>query len=496
MRGVGNRGVIWVAAVSAALLRFPGLFWPITPDEAGFTLVARSWHPQPESVYGVHWVDRPPILVAVVKLSDAIGGVLFMRAVAALGCILLVISAAGVARRISGPRAAAWTAVAVAAITANPMIDSVAAKGELLGIPLIMGSMWCSLVALERRAPAYAVAAGFLATLALGLKQNLFAGLVFGGVLLVAALLTKRVTAPEFRRLAGAALAGAALPILALVVWALAVGVHLDALWYAVYGFRGDALKVLLEGTLRGPEKRARILAGVVLGCGMALIVAGYLVHIRSAWRTDKAVTAATLAVLAADGLGLVLGGSYWRPYLFVLVPGTALCAAMLAARPSKRGLAMRSVIAIATVSTAVSLITWTLSNDKGVVTPRWVYTGEAIKAAAQPSDSLVTFGGRADLQFASGLPSPYRHLWSLPMRTLDPGYRSLIALVEGPDAPTWFVEAASFEAWGADGGRALREAVQERYTIHGYGCGGTSVYLLRGVQRPFVVPVCDEPVL
>ncbi len=49
-------------------------------------------------------------------------------------------------------------------------------------------------------------------------------------------------------------------------------------------------------------------------------------------------------------------------------------------------------------------------------------------------------YGGRADIQYTSGLPSPYQHLWSLPMRTLDPDLTELRALLEGPDAPTWFV--------------------------------------------------------
>ncbi|MGD9962091.1 glycosyltransferase family 39 protein [Nocardioides sp.] len=489
-----NRGVIWGAALCAALLRFPGALWPIGPDEAGFTLVARSWHPLPGSVYGVHWVDRPPLLIAVVKVSDWIGGPLFMRFVAALGCIVLVLSAAAVARRISGDRAAAWTAVAVAAITTNPMIDAVAAKGELLGLPVIMTSIWCSLIALDRRSGRWAFGAGLLAVLALGLKQNLFAGLVFGGVLLVVATAVGELSRRDLARLAGAAIAGALTPVVATLVWAVSVGVRLDALWYAVYGFRGDALEVLLAGNLSAPEDRAKILAGIVLGSGMALIIGGFLVHLKGAWLTNRAVTAATLAVVLADGLGLLLGGSYWRPYLFVLIPGTALCAAMLVARPSKRGLAMRAMVAISVASTVVSLVAWTVTNEQGRVTPSWVYTGEAIGAVAQPSDSLVVFGGRADLQFASGLPSPYRYLWSLPMRTLDPDYHQLIRLLEGPRAPTWFVAAAPLAVWNLDAGTRLGQVVRSRYELHAWGCDETPIFLLRGVQRPVVLPDCDRP--
>jgi hypothetical protein len=492
---VRNRGIIWIAAVCAALFRFPGALWPIEPDEAGFTLVARSWHPRPESMYGVHWVDRPPLLIAVVKVADWVAGPLFMRFVGALGCLLLVISAAAVARHISGNRAAAWTAIAVAAISANPMIDAVAAKGELLGIPLIMTSIWFSLLALERRSARWALGAGMLAVLALGLKQNLFGGLVFGGVLLVVAGLDRAITGRDFRRLATAALAGAMLPVVGTLSWAWWAGVHLDAVWYAVYGFRSDALKVLIAGGRAAPESRAKVLAAIVLGSGMALIIGGFLVHVAGAWRTNRAVTAATLAVIATDGLGLLLGGSYWRPYLFVLIPGAALSAALLVARESKRGIAMRAVVAISAVSTVVSLVAWTVTNATGGVTPTWVYNGEAIGTVAKSSDTLVVFGGRADLQFASGLPSPYRYLWSLPMRTLDPDYRQLIRVLKGPNAPTWFVEAVLVTTWNRSAGADLGQVLFERYEIHAWGCGNAPIFLLKGVERDAVVPDCDERV-
>ena len=53
---------------------------------------------------------------------------------------------------------------------------------------------------------------------------------------------------------------------------------------------------------------------------------------------------------------------------------------------------------------------------------PVEVRTGEAIDAAARPGDRVLVYGGRADIQWASRAGSPYPYLWSLPMRTLDPG--------------------------------------------------------------------------
>ena len=38
--------VVWLSAVAALVARFPSLLWPLRPDEAGFLLVARAWHPE------------------------------------------------------------------------------------------------------------------------------------------------------------------------------------------------------------------------------------------------------------------------------------------------------------------------------------------------------------------------------------------------------------------------------------------------------------------
>ncbi len=56
--------------------------------------------------------------------------------------------------------------------------------------------------------------------------------------------------------------------------------------------------------------------------------------------------------------------------------------------------------------------------------------------------------GGRADVQLASGLGSPYEHLWSLPARTRDPRSERLAAVLDGPRAPTWFLAWAGLDAW------------------------------------------------
>lgn len=487
-------GAVWTAAVLTGLMRLPGLLWPIRPDEAGFTLVARAWDPQPDSMFGDYWVDRPPLVIAVVKAADAVGGPYFLRVVTALACVWLVVAAGQTARLIAGDRAATWSAVATAALTSSALIDPVVAKGEILGIPLVVTSFGLALLALRRESPALAAAAGLVATCALGLKQNMVGGLVFGGVLLLAAWLSGQISRTTFRQLARAAAAGAAMPVLATVVWAVWSGVRLDAVWYAVFGFRGDAFAVIASGPAGAPHARAWEMVGIVLVSGLAWVLAGFVVRLGAAWRVDRTVTAATLAVILVDAAGLVLGGSYWRPYLFLLVPGAALCVALFAGRDSREGQTMRTGVSVAVFSCAASWVVLVLATTGGSVVPSEYYTGEAVGAAARPTDTMLVYGGRADIQYASGLTSPYPYLWSLPMRTRDLELAELRTVLAGKDAPTWIVEWVDFHAWETPGADAVERIVRARYVVHGKGCDDRPIYLRRGVNRAPLVLDCDQP--
>ena len=488
---VDRRWTVVAAAVAALALRLPGLTRPVRADEAGFALVARAWDPMPESLYGAYFVDRPPLLIALFKVSDAVGGPLFIRLVGAVACAALVLAAAWVARLVADDHAARWTAVAVAALSTNVLIDAVAVKGELLALPVLMAGLGLALVAVRDRSWRAALLAGLLSGLALGFKQNLAGGIVFAAVLYLGSWRVGRLTRVELLRLGAAGVAGAALPVLATVAWALAAGVRLHTLWYAVYGFRLDAGQVLGESTDSAPMVRAALLVIVAVGAGMVLIIGGFVVHIRAEWSHDPPLVAAVTALLAVDLAGLALGGSFWRDYLFPLLPGTALCAALLAQRASRRGRAMRAVTAAAAASTLLCLAGWVALNAGGLQELDEHDTGVALREVAEPGDTLVVFGGRADLQLESGLRSPYPYLWSLPMRTLDRDLSELDALVTGTDPPTWVVEWVRFEHWDALEGGRLATLVEERYVRIGTACGGRPIWLLAGVDRTAPVPEC-----
>ena len=492
------RRVVWLAALAAFLMRFPSLVWPLRADEAGLLLVARNWSPHPDSLYGTYWVDRPPILVGLVRAVDSVGGPGLLRLVAAMGLAAMVLLAADAARsmarltdRADGERLAAWAAVACAALAGSTMIEPLAAKSEVLGVPLVMACVAAALRALVHRSVGWAAGAGLAGMLALGMKQNIAGGLVFGAVLLVVSLARRTLPGRAFARLSLGALAGAAVPVLGCVAWALSVGVPLHTLWYDIYGFRSDAVAVLADQPNAAPRRRALMLLGTFALTGMAAITILCAARLRAVWRVHAPLAAAVTAMLVVDGVGLALGGSFWQAYLLVLVPDLVLALALV--RAVGVGRLPRLALGWVVLATLVSLVVWSWNWSVGAFPPTEVRTGEAVGAAAAPGDTLVVFGGRADAVEASGLRSPYRHLWSLPMRVLDPDFAELRRLVDSPQRPTWIVEWVGFDDWGNEGARALARTVRREYVVAGESCNGHPIWLRRDLagQRPDVEPDC-----
>lgn len=547
------RMVIGGAAIIAALLRYPGLIWPLRPDEAGFLLVARGWEPERNSLYGPYFVDRPPLIIALVKALDAIGGEFFLRTMALVFVAAFVVLMALVARRIGGPRAAMWTAVVSAALVSSGEIQPDSAKGEVLALPVIALSMLMAVLALEREsgtgerpptprdrwiAVGYAALAGVVAMSAVGLKQSMLGGLVFGGVLLIGAAISGRISWRRFGALAGAALAGAAAVVAAVVIWTIAAGVRLQALWYAVVGFRSDAGKVIASQPSTASDARALVLLQVFCTTGMVLVLIWFLINLRPVWRTRAIFAAAVLATFAVDAWTVVAGGSYWRPYLFNLVPSISLMVALVLSLPAHRSAVdhartepsdggepagseetsavsgvphapehaaradsgegvpravrgMRLIAMLVVTATVISSISRGVLILGGVVTPAKVSVGEAIGAAAEPGDTMTVFGGRADLQLASGLESPYPFLWSLPMRTMDPELQQLRSVLLSEEAPNWFLLAVSITAWDLPHDDDLARVLRNHYVNLGTYCG-IQVLVREDQPRTLRYPTCD----
>ena len=204
-----------VAVLVSSALRLPGLVASRSSDEAGFLLVARSWSPSADSLYGHYWVDRPPVLLAAYRWSDALLGPLGPRLLALLLAAVLVVAVHLLAARLTSTGTARVATVVTVALLADPSLSAWTSKGEVLGTPLVALS-WLLLVrALDTGSNRAALVAGVCAMTACGFKQSLVGGLVFA-VGPAGRVPGVRPAAPaRVLRVGGRFAVGAALPVLA-----------------------------------------------------------------------------------------------------------------------------------------------------------------------------------------------------------------------------------------------------------------------------------------
>ena len=490
-----DRFLVVAVAVSTAL-RVPGFLATPSSDEAGFLLVARAWSPSTESLYGRYWVDRPPVLIAAYRWTDALFGLAGPRLLAAALAAVLVVAVHLLAARIAGAGPARLATVLTVTLLADPELSAWTAKGEVLGTPLVAVSCLLLARALDadgvRRSSRLATLAGGCAMTACGFKQSLMGGLVFGAVLLVGSALSDRVPLRRVGRVAVRFAAGAAVPLVACLAWVAASPATLGAAWYQVVGFRADAAVVLAASDSRAPVERAHDLALLFVVCGMAPLLLLAAASARHWWGRWRALSAAVVAMTAVDLVGVVVSGSFWHAYLVPLIPDVALLAALaVSTAPSVRTLT-RFVAALAVVATLASYAGF--ARDR-VVSPTpsgpW-QVGHAISQVAGRDDTIVSLYGSAELVEASGLPSPYRHLWSLPMRTLDPEQEELRAVLAGYGAPTWVVAVLPVTSWHLDDDRRLRTLLLQRYRFFIQRCG-PPIWVRSDVYRPLPPLDCEQ---
>lgn len=478
--------VVGAIALLGVALRLPFLTVPPGPDESGFFIIGQQWR-DGSSLYGDYWVDRPPLLLTIFWLVPSITGLRVVGCLAVAAVVLLVALAAYVAR---GHRAAVAAAGTAALLSAAPWLGIVRVNGELLASPFVAGAMALTVLMLRegaRRPHLLALGAGAASAAAFGVKQSSVDGFVFGTVALVVLALTR----PERRRRAltlllaavGGALALAAL----LVAWGASRGTDPVELYQAVVTFRAEAGEVIRESASAATGARLREMVLAWLASGLALLtVVALVLGVRH--RRDPLVVA-TLATLLAGSAVALLGGSYWLHYLAQLIPAAALAAAWLVGAPDPHRARRAAVVLVAAWLPIATAVTFAEELVHPLGDGPAEATGAFVREASEPGDTIVVAYGQPNVVLDSGLDAPYEHLWSLPIRVLDPDLDRMSALVESPDRPTWVVQ------WGKDGFAtwAVRTddfsaAVHEHYREAGTVCGRT-VWLRDDVERTLPAP-------
>lgn len=479
-------GIVAVLALVAAVQRLPFVGLPPGQDEAGFFLVAHQWR-DGSSLYGDLWVDRPPLLLTIFWLVPTIEWLRVVGIVAVVATLLLIASAAYVAR---GHRAAIAAAAVVAAYAVTPMLGAVRVNGEILAAPFVAAAILSTALMLRsegRRALAHAAVAGAASAAAFAVKQSTIDGFVFGTLALLTVAVGERSWKRPLTLLASAAAAALATAA-ALVGWAAVRGTDPVDLFHAIVTFRVEAGETIRLSASPATDERLALLIVCWLASGLAVLGIAAL-GLAARERRDPLVVATAGTILSVS-LVAMLGGSYWLHYLVQLVPATALGAALVADRwgadlrtRSGRVVAIGAVwlVLVAGISGGHALLH---PLGQGPSEP----TAAVIAESAHPDDTVFVAYGQPNVVWGSGLDTPYEHLWSLPIRTLDPDLRDLAALIASPEAPTWIVQwGPSFQTWGIDADRVER-LVHERYVEVAEVCGRT-IWLTADADRDIATP-------
>jgi len=379
---------------------------------------------------------------------------------------------------------------------ASPLLGTRAVNAELVAAPLLMLSCALTLFCLRRAGGGgpylhWAIISGVVGGCAVLVKQNFVDALVFAAVLLVATAARRAPLRPATAVIGGGLAVGGLAVGLAALMWATVSGSGVAEAWYALYGFRSDALRIVVTQSFAAPAERLGILGAFALLSGVVALICLYVALRGRAIRREP-VAAAVTAMLAVGLVSVALGGSYWAHYLIGLVPALGLAVADLSASAAPARRWLTGTVAFVVVSAIVSIVMAEVSDlaptratDRSLV--RWL--GDA----ADDDDSAVIAYGHAHVIQAAGLEPAYPYLWSLQVRTLDPELSALTRHLEGPD-PTWVLEWDSFNSWELDAEGRLSATVDEHYR-HVTSVCGVDVFLRKGVQRdlPPVPTSCGE---
>lgn len=450
-----------MAVAVATLGWLPFLTRPLGPDEGGFLMVGGAWH-DGASLYGPYWVDRPPVLVAVFGLADALGGTVPLRLLGALATALVVVLA-GVLGRAAAPErrsAPLLTAGAAAALVATPLFGGTVVDGEVLGLPFVLAGVTAYVASAAsrstRRGLALALVAGVCGALAVLVKQSLVDVGVVAAVLLV--------TSRQARRRFPAFLASAVVTVVVVAGLAALRGTSPAGLWDAVVTFRFEAGRVLAADDGSAP-RRARELALALVASGLPLLALALgwrgrgRPSVQGPW-TAPDLRVAAYVLLAVEVVVVVLGGNFWLHYLMGLVPGVVLLAAAFAQRPAPVTRSTAAAYAVTGLS-SVLVLAWVVVHP--IARPE-LAAADYLEAHAAPDDTAVVVFGAANVLRETGLDSPYPFLWSLPARVRDPDLTDLVGLVGSARRPDWVVVAyGALGTWGMDRD-ALRSALDDGY--------------------------------
>ena len=356
--------LIALAAAVSVLIRLRMLWSPVTVDEGGYLAIARSWA-HGRVLYRDVFVDRPQGVLVLFRLWDwlSLGNTGSIRVMAMLFGVVLVVSTGIVVRELAGDSAARFAAGICAVVSAAPVLEGYAANTELLSGAMSAAGLAVGLLALsKRRTFVWLYASGFLAGVALSLKQTGFDGLLVLLVWLVLAERFRDVDRKTVLKAFSALVAGLMTVVGTMMLHGALTG--WSRWWAAVVGYRLKTQSAFAGADWRNLLATAPY-AAVVLGTSAFLAVLGAGTVMRY-WRGrlgSSMIRGSVVLVVwfFAATIAFLIGGGFWRHYWLLLVaPLSALAGVGLAQLPR-----LRYLMLVATLLPSLAITAWVYAGDQ-----------------------------------------------------------------------------------------------------------------------------------
>ncbi|MCW2962328.1 MAG: hypothetical protein JWM90_2715 [Thermoleophilia bacterium] len=497
------------------LLRGPSLADPLGIDEGGMTTIGVEWvedvftGESGSSLYGDHWIDRPPLILALYGLADLAGGEFGVRLLGLAAALVSALLAGVIAERIAGRRAWIPAAFVTGCLLSSPVLDGDRTPGELLAsVPATAAIALLVGVAVhdastrppltQRRRVALLVGAGIAIACAPLVKQSaLDAGVAAAAWLAWRAWSARRDAAGRHLVLrdAGALAAGFVGTASAAVLLALRAGASIDSLAYALIGFRVDVLGALQSQTETPLDRVGRLLdPAAVSGLLFLLLLApvGILIARRGA------AGSAGLVLLGGWLLGAVIGisggGYFWAHYLLQLAVPVGVALGVLLARRS-----LRPTVAVVGVLAIVALSGQLIRADD-TPSARLVDAGyrpqsqqsvlviaDFLRRNSSPDEQVMVMYARANIAYHAERTPATPYAWSSMYRALPEARDELLRALSGPERAAWLVEWHRPTAFRMDRDGRVRAAIKVGYRKVGVLCG-TPVLVRNDRATPSVV--------
>jgi len=467
---VTHTDVLWVtiAVLLSLASRIPFFNIPMIHDEGGYAYAARGWIEGTGQLYDDLWISRPQGIFALYALVfEFLGtGTWALRFSAWVFAALTVIAVWMIGRRWTAPRIANLAAILSAIFLSWPNFEGFTANAEVfMGMPAAFAALWLLRMS-QRGWSAWQLAGvGVLAGLSTLLKPS---GIVTLFIAWAFIWLLDGTRRQRLRR-CGYVLAGISFVGIITLIHGYTLG--WDDFIYATVTYRlthQSSATVSLLHHLRAIGSltyTSAALVGILLLIGifrarlplLRTTAAPVVVHTPRRWTGfltrfrlphDEGGLLILLWVIGSIA-GLAMGGDWWSHYMIQIVPPLSLWIAwnldgiIRALRHWRRWLAVTLMSVLVLLPYAIIVDGYDSMLERLYGHPGYPAQADVaqyIRENTEPDDTIYVAFDQAAIYYLSDRKPAYRHLYDQELRALPDSYADIIAIISGPNRPTYIV--------------------------------------------------------